>query len=71
MVFLPSPALRKICQLVQRMYRHSDLPKLPRAKPCRTRDLPDPARFMDTSVNPNGGSRSTRKRTHAPGRAGQ
>lgn len=71
MVFLPSPTLRKICQLVERMRRHSDLPKPSRAMPCRTRDLPDPARFMDTSVNPNSNSRPTRKRTHAPGRAGQ
>jgi hypothetical protein len=71
MVFLPSPALRKICQLVQRMCRHPDLPKSPRTSPCRTRDLPDPARFMDTSVNPHTSSRPTRKRTHAPGGPGQ
>ena len=71
MVFLPSPALRKICQLVQRMRRHPDLPKTLRSASCRTRDLPDPARFTDTSVNTNTGSRPTRKRTHAPGRAGQ
>jgi hypothetical protein len=71
MLFLSSPALRKICQLVQRMRRHPDLPKPIRGAPCRTRDLPDPARFMDTSVNPNNGSRPTRKHTHAPGRTGR
>jgi hypothetical protein len=71
MVFLPSPALRKICQLVQRIRRHPDLPKTLRTAPCRTRDLPDPAQFMDTSVNPSSGSRPTHKRTHAPGRTGR
>jgi hypothetical protein len=50
MVFLPSPALHKLHQLVRRICRHPDLLKHSRKPPCRTRDLPDPARFMDSSV---------------------
>jgi hypothetical protein len=73
MVFLPSPALRKIRQLVRRIRRHPDLPKQARMAPCRTRELPDPAQFIDTSVarasRAEPGTR--RKRSHSPDKAGE
>jgi hypothetical protein len=72
MVFLPSPALRKIRQFVRRICTHPDLPNRARAMPCRTRELPDPAQFIDTSVarSRRADTATRRKRAHSPEKAG-
>ena len=84
MRFNPSPALHKICQLVQLLRRHPVPPRPPRyaSWPCRElsghdlsgQDLPDPSQFIDTSVKKTAamsdpsGSHTRRKRASSPGR---
>ena len=73
MVFHSSPALRRIRQLARLIRRHPDLPVHCWNNPWRRSDqpdvaLPDPARFVDSSVG-NGistglPSPNTRKHTN-------
>jgi hypothetical protein len=74
MVFSPSPALRRIRQLVRLIRKHPDLPAKTRNTPWRSPDLPhpelphldlpdpklpDPERFMDSSAGRNASSDRT------------
>ena len=79
MIFNPSPALHKICQLVQLLRRHPVPSRPPRYAPWPSRelsgqDLPDPSQFIDTSVKKTAamsdpsGSHTRRKRASSPGR---
>jgi hypothetical protein len=60
MVFSPSPALRRIRQLLRLIRKHPDLPAKTRNSPWRSLqrpgpelpgpELPDPEQFMDSSA---------------------
>lgn len=81
MVFHSSPALRRIRQLARLIRRHPDLPVQPWNTPWRGLELPytalpDPERFVDSSVTGNersarrGDANTRRKyanRSHSPG----
>jgi hypothetical protein len=70
MLFHSSPALRRIRQLARLIRRHPDLPahssKAPwRAPEQSNRTLPDPARFVDSSVcNDRSSRRGDARRKH-------
>jgi hypothetical protein len=83
MVFSPSPALRRIGQLVRLIRKHPDLPAKTRntARPLPQRpgpelpdpELPDPEQFMDSSAGRNASSDRTdtdlrQRRASCPGR---
>jgi hypothetical protein len=84
MIFIPSPALHKICQLVRLFRRHPVSSRPPRYTPWPAQDLsghdlsghdlPDPEQFIDTSVKKTAAmsdqsvSHTRRKRATSPGR---
>lgn len=80
MVFSPSPALHRICQLVRLIRNHPDLPQEARGTARRPPqlphpDLPDPERFVDSSAGGNAISGrasidSHRKRANSLGKTG-
>jgi hypothetical protein len=84
MIFSPSPALRRIRQLMRLIRKHPDLPAetrntarhLPQRPELPGPELPDPEQFMDTSAGRNAISGRTdldprQRRTSCPGRTGR
>jgi hypothetical protein len=73
MVFSPSPALRRIRQLVRLIRKHPDLLGKPRNAARRVPRLPDPEQYVDSSAVRSAVSSRTklnpgRKRAACPGK---